>query len=773
MKKVLSLMLVAVLMVTLSGCFGNNTETPENKFPTFSGIDSTVTVEVGDTFDPLAGVTANDEEDGDITSSITVTGTDCLSLDSNNVVGETAGGATCALLYKVEDSDGGKAQKSSSVTVEVVVDVTENALVNGDFELGPNAWANTDGSLLDLYNSAVGTAAVNEGVLEVVVTTPSWDGSAPRVNQEGLAFENGKTYEVSFEAKASVAAELSSQVGIFLQSDPWFKTYYYNVNSEGEASSFMFDLTTTMQTFTYKFTVTEDTTAEGTITFELGKNQDATEAITFYFDNIVLKESTPDPDLDAPVLEGLDEVTITTEDTFDAVDGVTVSDFDTTVDMDDVVITHDGGTDVTVETDGTYSFAAEGVYTFTYTVSDSSSNTANPTRVVNVVGDAEAPMISGLEYAYVVNGFAWNPLMGISFTDNIDDTLTMDDFVVVVKNAAAETVTADANGLYTLTTNGLYQVLYTLVDTSGNAANAEKWVSVVDAPTGMTNLVTEGDFAAMTEWGSWLADWNASAATFDATSGAMVVDVTNVGEDTWHVQLFNETVDFVNGTTYVLTFEASSTVARDILVEIIDGANQYAVSLKDTTQRFSFEYTAGADVTDAKLNFLLGAVNGAAASTITIDNVMIYEKVENANGVTEGDFAAITEWGNWLADWNATAATFDATSGAMVINATNVGEDTWHIQLFNETVDFTAGTIYTVSFEASATVDRDIFFEVIDGVNQYKASLTSTSEMFTFSYLANADVTDAKINFLLGLVNAATAGEITIDNVSITANPVN
>ncbi len=773
MKKVFSFIVVTLLMVTLTGCFGNDTPDPENKLPTFSGIASTVDVKVGDTFDPLAGVTANDEEDGDITADITIEGIDCLNLDANNVVGEAAGGATCPLVYKVEDSNGGKAQKNSSVTVEVVVDVTENALVNGDFALGTNAWANTDGSLIDLYNSAVGTASVTEGVLMIEVTTPSWDGSAPRVNQEGIDYENGKTYEVSFEAKASAAAKMSSQVGVLLSADPWFTAYYYNLNDEGEASAFFFDLTTEMQTFTYKFTVTEATTDNGTITFEYGQNQDATEAITFYLDNVVVKESTPDPDTDAPVLEGLTEVSITTEDAFDALDGVTVSDFDAEVDMDDVVITHDGGDDVTMEADGTYTFAVVGTYTFTYTVSDASSNTATETRTVNVVGDAEAPVISGLDTMYVVNGFAWNPLLGVSFTDNIDTELAMSDFVVEIKDSSTAVVAADANGLYTFTTNGVYQVLYTLVDASGNAANAEKWIAVVDAPTGMTNLVTEGDFATSTEWGNWIADWNATAASFDATSGAMVVDVTNVGEDTWHVQLFNETVDLVSGTTYVLSFEASSTVDRDILIELIDGNNQWSASLKDTTQRFAFEYTAGADVTDAKLNFLLGAVNGATAGAITLDNVYVYEKMENANLVTEGDFATSAEWGNWVADWNATAASFDATSGAMVVDVTNVGEDTWHVQLFNETVDFTSGTIYTVSFDASSTVDRDVLLEVIDGNNQYSASLTATTETYTFTFLATADVTDAKLNFLLGLVNASTAGVITIDNVMFMENPVN
>ena len=105
----------------------------QNELPTLAGIESSVTVNVGDTWDPYANVTASDVEDGVLTDSITIDNLDCLGLSSENLVPETAGGKVCTLVYKVEDSEGGKAQKNSVVTVEVVVDVTENALVTGDF----------------------------------------------------------------------------------------------------------------------------------------------------------------------------------------------------------------------------------------------------------------------------------------------------------------------------------------------------------------------------------------------------------------------------------------------------------------------------------------------------------------------------------------------------------------------------------------------------------------------------------------------------------------
>ncbi|MBN2299763.1 MAG: carbohydrate binding domain-containing protein, partial [Acholeplasmataceae bacterium] len=363
MKKFLGLMFIAMAAFALVGCNDTPVEV-ENSLPVLAGIQSEVTVQVGDTFDPRSGVTAMDEEDGDITSSITITGLDCLALDTNNVVQASAGGASCLLVYKIEDTAGGKAQKNSTVTVEVVTDSATNLLVNGDFELGSNAWANTDLSLVDLHNGAAGSALVNAGVLEITVTTPSWDGgSAPRVNQEGLDFVKGNTYEVSFDAKASEAAKMMSQVGVLLSASPWFTEYYYNADGDG---ALKFDLTTAWQTFTYKFTVVEDTTDNGTITFEYGANADATAPITFYLDNVVIKEATPDPDDDAPVFSGLTAVTVGLADGFDPLDGVSFYDVDTTLTNDDIVITHDGGTNVTLETDGTYSFSEIGEYVFTY-----------------------------------------------------------------------------------------------------------------------------------------------------------------------------------------------------------------------------------------------------------------------------------------------------------------------------------------------------------------------------------------------------------------------
>ena len=77
--------------------------------PVFDGVSDT-TVVLGNSFDPMAGVTANDAEDGDLTSSITHTG----SVDVNEIGNYT-------LVYRVTDS------ANQTVTAERKVSVTDGS----------------------------------------------------------------------------------------------------------------------------------------------------------------------------------------------------------------------------------------------------------------------------------------------------------------------------------------------------------------------------------------------------------------------------------------------------------------------------------------------------------------------------------------------------------------------------------------------------------------------------------------------------------------------
>ncbi|MDO5601916.1 MAG: glycosyl hydrolase family 18 protein [Oscillospiraceae bacterium] len=98
---------------------------PENQAPVLHGVAAKKTIQLGDAFDPMEGVTATDKEDGDLTSKIVVTG----SVD-------TSAAGVYLLVYSVKDKEGLEARAECSVTVEKKSDVptgdySQTANVNG------------------------------------------------------------------------------------------------------------------------------------------------------------------------------------------------------------------------------------------------------------------------------------------------------------------------------------------------------------------------------------------------------------------------------------------------------------------------------------------------------------------------------------------------------------------------------------------------------------------------------------------------------------------
>lgn len=105
MKKIFGVLLLFVMMFALVACddTGNNGN-DQNTAEIFGA--GNITINVGDEFDPLDGVSAVDDVDGDITTRIEVEGT---------VLTNTAGSYT--LEYTVEGSDGNVTTATRTVTV--------------------------------------------------------------------------------------------------------------------------------------------------------------------------------------------------------------------------------------------------------------------------------------------------------------------------------------------------------------------------------------------------------------------------------------------------------------------------------------------------------------------------------------------------------------------------------------------------------------------------------------------------------------------------------
>ena len=109
-RKILALIPSLAMILSLAACGGSG----ENTAPVISGV-ADQTVEAGSEFDALAGVTANDAEDGDISSMITIEATPALNFKNGKATPETAG--SYELVYSVTDKGGQTVEAYATLTV--------------------------------------------------------------------------------------------------------------------------------------------------------------------------------------------------------------------------------------------------------------------------------------------------------------------------------------------------------------------------------------------------------------------------------------------------------------------------------------------------------------------------------------------------------------------------------------------------------------------------------------------------------------------------------
>lgn len=121
-------------------------------------------------------------------------------------------------------------------------------------------------------HSGEGSLKHTDGMAEIKVTKTGTNAYDVQMIQNGMHYENGQSYKLTFDAYASEARTL--EVNIEKDTDPW--TSYL-----GEAKTF--DLTTTKQTFEIQFTMNEPTDENGRISINAGL---ATGSV--FIDNVAL-----------------------------------------------------------------------------------------------------------------------------------------------------------------------------------------------------------------------------------------------------------------------------------------------------------------------------------------------------------------------------------------------------------------------------------------------------------------------------------------------------
>lgn len=195
---------------------GQTPPPPSEGEPVFSGV-SDVRVHHGSSFDPYAGVTASDKEDGDLTNSITVEG----SVDVNTV-------GTYVLVYSVKDSDNNETKQSRTVVVYSLVPefegVTDTTIQLGDaFDpmAGVKATDAEDGDLTDQVR-VEGSVDVNVlGVYDLVYRVTD-SANQTTTAQRSVVVSDGSSYPPYESGKTYEAGDIvTGSDGNLYQCKPW------------------------------------------------------------------------------------------------------------------------------------------------------------------------------------------------------------------------------------------------------------------------------------------------------------------------------------------------------------------------------------------------------------------------------------------------------------------------------------------------------------------------------------------------------------------------
>ncbi|MGN0336802.1 MAG: carbohydrate binding domain-containing protein [Lachnospiraceae bacterium] len=158
------------------------------------------------------------------------------------------------------------------------------------------------------------------------------------------------------------------------------------------------------------------------------------------------------------------------------------------------------------------------------------------------------------------------------------------------------------------------------------------------------------------------------------------------------------------GKSYVLSFDAKRTGAKDQTLIVKIAGKTYKAKLTGSMKTYKFELKPKKGTKNATLEFQLGT-----KGTTYIDNVRIMENGLIINGDFSAGMTGFEAWANNPSDVSYVVDTLKEDS-AFSMDIKDTGDQDWHIQLKQTGVKLEKGQNYKISFKAKATTDRDIKF---------------------------------------------------------------
>ncbi len=560
------------------------TPDPDETAPAFTGLAESKSILVNGAFDPMAGVTAFDVVDGDVSEDIAVV----IKNEADEVVTtiDTSVEATYTLTYTVSDAAGNEAE--FIMTLEVVgmqfneTNLIANPSFEADLDVDAPEWALWQ---QDAYWATPAPVVVTEldttnGTYSLDITGGGDASWAVQFFQDGyLTLVEGKTYRLTVVVEAEVARKMNVAMGYSYPVDQ-FEEY---VRFDGA------EILAEETTLEFLFTVTKET-HDVKLVFELGSQDGFADGLVT-FSEVKLQEAL----LDDIIMNG--QMDHGWELWFqDWGDAPTVT-LDRTNGTFDLAIDKAGEAFWAVQFNQLVDLEAAKTYTLSFDAKATAARNINVEVIgTSLLGDAKADFNLTTEM----------------------QTFTVDVVTVDAVNGAKLSFELGNTGSFAAGTVSL-----------DNISIKEK--DVAEAP----ELVVNGD-ATTVPYFTYDNSGSGQGTMVLGENGA-VVDVTALGGEAYTPH-FYQMLDGLTPGDYVLKLVIDSTVDRDLRVNMVlpdagyasifpEGSVDFEVTSTETNVVY-VSFTVTNAVTNVKLELDFGTLGGELTSVIgvfTIQEVLVYQ----------------------------------------------------------------------------------------------------------------------------------------------------
>lgn len=283
----------------------------------------------------------------------------------------------------------------------------------------------------------------------------------------------------------------------------------------------------------------------------------------------------------------------------------------------------------------------------------------------------------------------------------------------------------------------------------------------------------------------WTVDFpgNYAEGSMSVVDNELVVDLSDLGTEFWHIQLSQSGRLIEEGTTYEVSFRARADEERMLGLGIEDGDDNFApltTSMPEFTigaeyGTFTYEFTADVNYDNIKYALFFGQISGSdTPTTVYVDYFQVREVVASGASVVENP--DMTEDDGWVFDFPEGEGNMEYVDDELVADITNTGDAWWHIQLQQDGISVETGNSYLITLRVKSDIERTIglglenpddgFASVVDEELNYVVGDEYQTIYYVFTPSQTYD--NLKLALFLGDINDDPASTVTVDTFDMT-----